>query len=196
NRAPTQRAPVLRLDGEGQREATLMRWGLIPSWAKDASIGSKCINARGDGVASKPAFRSAYKARRCLVPASGFYEWQPRPDNKPPKQPYYITTAAGGPLTFAGLWETWRGDDKVPGPVETFTIVTTEANADMAPIHDRMPVILAQGDWTTWLDPSNPGAADLIRPAPAGTIKATPISTRVNSVRNDGPELIEPMKAA
>lgn len=196
NRAPTQRSPIVRLDGNGDREGVIMRWGLIPSWAKDASIGSKCINARGDGVAAKPAFRSAYKARRCLVPVSGFYEWQPGPDGKPPKQPYYITAAAGGPLTFAGLWETWRGDEKIPGPVETFTIVTTEANAEMAPLHDRMPVILAQKDWDTWLDPANPKGAELIRSAPAGTLQPTPVSTRVNSVKNQGPELIHPLQVA
>ncbi len=192
NIAPTQEVPAVRLGKEdGKRHLTLLRWGLIPSWAKEASIGSRMINARAESVAEKPAFRTAFRRRRCLIPADGFYEWQARPSG--PKQPYHIARAAGGPFAFAGLWERWseRGGG---APVESFTIVTTEANRRLSAIHHRMPVVLAPADHAVWLDPdSGPDALQaLLRPAPEAAFVATPVSTRVNAVRNDDPSLIEP----
>lgn len=194
NFAPTQTAPAVRLNEAGEREAVLLRWGLIPVWAKDAKIGSQCINARADTVQTKPAFRSAYKARRCLIPASGYYEWTAGDGPKAPKQPWLMRRPDGAPITFAGLWERWRGDDKLPGPVETFTIITTDANAKTASKHDRMPVILDPRDFGAWLDVKNERASELLRPAPDELLEVVPVSTRVNSVKNDDPGLVEPVK--
>lgn len=143
---------------------------------------------------TKPAFRSAYKARRCLIPVTGFYEWTPGAGQKAPKQPWLIRRPDGAPFTFAGLWERWRGDDKLPGPVETFTIITTDANATVAPKHDRMPVILNSNDFAAWLDVGNEKAHELLRPAPEGLLEVVPVSTAVSSVKNDNPSLIEPVK--
>src|SRR5215212_2353607 len=140
NIAPTQHAPVLLSDA-GRRVLDVFRWGLIPSWAKDAKIGNKMINARAEGVAGKPAYRAAFLRRRCLVPASGFYEWKKAGGGK---VPHWIHAADGGPLTFAGLWEVWR-PEKDAEPVFTFTILTTTPSADVSGIHDRMPVIVARG---------------------------------------------------
>jgi len=192
NIAPTQEVPAIRRGSDDdRRHLVLLRWGLIPSWAKEASIGSRMINARAESVAEKPAYRNAFRRRRCLIPADGFYEWQARPSG--PKQPYLIAPAAGGPFAFAGLWELWT--DKADGEtVESFTIVTTEANRRLAAIHHRMPVVLAPADHDAWLDPAAPADAllALLRPAPEETFVATPVSTRVNAVRNDDPSLIEP----
>ncbi len=192
NIAPTQEVPAVRLGPEdGGRRLVSLRWGLIPSWAKEASIGSRMINARAESVAEKPAFRTAFRQRRCLIPADGFYEWQARPSG--PKQPYHIARAAGGPFAFAGLWERWseRGGEE---PVESFTIVTTEANRRLAAIHHRMPVILAPADHAAWLDPASgiDALQALLRPAPEEAFVATPVSTRVNAVRHDDPSLVEP----
>lgn len=195
NLAPTQSAPVLRLDAEGQRALSMLRWGLIPSWAKDATIGAKLINARADTVATKPSFRAAFRQRRCLVPVDGFYEWQEVPGSKA-KQPYLICRAGSGPgrdgstFVFAGLWERWVDGSQ---PVETFTIITTDANATLAPIHHRMPVVIAPGDFAAWLDHQNKDAEALLRPAPDDLLQAIPVSTRVNSVRNDDAGLVEPV---
>jgi len=191
NIAPTQETPVLRLAGAGGRELVMLRWGLVPSWAKDATIGAKLINARADTVASKPSFRAAFRQRRCLVPADGFYEWKPMQPGKP-KQPYLIARADRRPFAFAGLWEHWQSG---PQTLETFTLVTTDANATLAPIHHRMPVILAEADYAAWLDPANKGAEALLKPAPDDLLAAVAISTRVNAVRNDDPSLIEPFSA-
>ncbi len=192
NIAPTQEVPVIRRGvGDDSRHLALLRWGLIPSWAKEASIGSRMINARAESVAEKPAYRTAFRRRRCLIPADGFYEWQARPSG--PKQPYLISPVAGGPFAFAGLWERWT--DKAHGePVESFTIVTTEANRRLAAIHHRMPVVLAPADHQAWLDPASSLDAllALLRPAPEDAFDAAPVSTRVNAVRNDDPSLIEP----
>lgn len=187
NIAPTQTVPIVRRarGGEG-RELALVRWGLVPAWAKDLSIGSRMINARAEGIATKPAFRAAFKARRCLVPADGFYEWA-KLDGR--KQPMLIRLRSGEPFAFAGLWEIWRSPD---GPLETCAIVTTEPNAVTAPIHNRMPVILDPDDYNRWLDPSRPGGEELLRPCPAEWLEAYPVSPKVNSPRNDAAELIEP----
>lgn len=190
NAAPTQRMPVVRVF-DGKRELVLLRWGLIPSWAKDPKIGNSLINARGETVHEKPAFRSAFKARRCLVPADGFYEWRKLSGGS--KQPYRITMADSSPFAFAGLWERW---DKGDEPLETFTIITTTANVLVAPIHDRMPVILDPADYDAWLesqDTTIPMA--LLQPYPAKRMSAYPVSTRVNSPRNDDAAVIERVSA-
>ena len=204
NVAPTQDVPAVRLRA-GARELALLRWGLIPAWAKDPSIGLRMINARAETVAEKPSFRSALAKRRCLIVADGFFEWQKQP--KGPKQPYFITTVDGEPFAFAGLWERWdkaqeaRSTDpgSAPGaggaPVESCTIVTTEANAALRPIHDRMPVMLSPDRFDAWLDVDGwppERAVDLLKPFPAARIAAVPVSTRVNSVGNDDPGCIEP----
>jgi len=203
NIAPTQDVPVVRVKPDstqsGDRELVMLRWGLIPSWAKDATIAASLINARGESVAEKPAFRAAFRQRRCLVPADGFYEWKATSHTgakgKPaPKQPYLIRRRDQMTFAFAGLWEHWRGDGKT-GPLETFTIITTDANADIAAIHHRMPVILDPADYGAWLDTGNKEAGALLRPAPLGALEAVPISTRVNAVRNDDASLIEPVAA-
>lgn len=191
NIAPTQETPVLRLDPGGERVLAMLRWGLVPSWAKEVAIGSSLINARADTVAAKPSFRAAFRQRRCLVPADGFYEWKAGPPGKP-KQPYLIARADGATFAFAGLWEVWQQEKE---KLYTFTIVTTDANAALTPIHHRMPVILDPKDYAAWLDPGNEDAQALLKPAPEDWIRATPISTRVNAVRNDDPSLIEPATA-
>ncbi|MCG8592798.1 MAG: SOS response-associated peptidase [Kiloniellales bacterium] len=192
NIAPTQEVPAVRLGPEdGRRHLVPLRWGLIPSWAKEVSIGSRMINARAESVAEKPAFRTAFRQRRCLIPADGFYEWQARPSG--PKQPYYIAQAAGGPFAFAGLWERWT-DGESGEALESFTIVTTAASRRLEALHHRMPVILAPADHAAWLDPASGADAlqALLRPAPEAAFVAAPVSTRVNAVRNDDPSLIEP----
>lgn len=188
NVAPTQTVPIVRRrqDGEG-RELAMVRWGLVPFWAKDLKIGSTMINARAEGIATKPGFRAAFKSRRCLVPADGFYEWQKVDGGA--KQPMLIRLRSRQPFGFAGLWETWKGPE---GPVETCTIATTEPNEIMAPIHNRMPVILDPADFNVWLDPANAGGIDLLRPCPDQWLETLPVSTRVNNVRNDDATLIEP----
>jgi putative SOS response-associated peptidase YedK len=188
NIAPTQPVVAVRPGERAGREARMLRWGLVPFWAKDLAMGSRMINARGETVAEKPAFRQAFRRRRCLIPADGFYEWQKVPGGK---QPWYISARGEGPLAFAGLWERWdkRGTET---PVESCTIVTTAANATLAPLHDRMPVILDPAAWDAWLGADTPSAElrDLLRPAPDGLLAARTVSRRVNSPANDGPELI------
>ena len=175
------------------------KWGLVPSWAKDPSVGNRMINARAEGIDSKPAFRSALARRRCLIPADAFYEWQRRsgPDGRPAgKLPYAIRRLDGQPMAFAGLWEVWRDPENPEGdPLRTCVIVTTAANDLMAPIHDRMPVVLDPGDWDQWLDPSVEAsrAQKLLVPAPPEWFEVFPVSSRVNNVANDGPELLDPV---
>ena len=185
NIAPTQHALVVRETPAGEREAAMLRWGLIPAWAKDPAIGGRMINARAEGLADKPAFRAAFRRRRCLVPADGFYEWSPVAGGR--KQPYFIRFVSGAPLALAGLWEEWRS----PGgdAVATFTIVTTAANEALHAIHDRMPVLVAPADHDEWLSSPNPSA--LLAPWAAEPFEIRPVSTRVNSVQNDAPELLE-----
>ena len=193
------------------RELRVVRWGLVPFWAKDPKIGSRLINARAETVASKPAFRHAFKRNRCLLPADGYYEWQ-RPDggsdDEPggrgkAKQPYYITRGDGGPLAFAGLYELWR-DPELPDDHErawlwTATIITTSAPDDLGQIHDRMPMVIEPDRWADWLDPAASDPADLqalLAPAAASGLVSYPVSTAVNSVRNNGPELIKRVELA
>jgi putative SOS response-associated peptidase YedK len=197
NIAPTQPVLAVRLAPDsGERELALLQWGLIPSWAKDPKMGSRLINARSETAAEKPAFRAAFKRRRCLIPASGFYEWQQMNGNGKRKQPMYVQAANGRPLGLAGLWEVWQsGDGSV---VESCTILTTAANELMAPIHDRMPVIIDPVDYEAWLDPAlDPGEAQhLLRPYSADNMVAYPVSTLVNSPYNEQPQCIEPLAQA
>jgi putative SOS response-associated peptidase YedK len=180
-----------------ERELRVMRWGLVPFWAKDVKIGSRMINARAETVAEKPAFRRAFAKRRCLVPADGYYEWQQLPGAA--KQPVYISRTDGRSLAFAGLYELWRdpavNSDDQDAWLWTTTIITTSAPDEIGMIHDRMPMIIDQGGWADWLDPANNDVADLktlLTPAMVGHLTTWPVSTAVNSVRNNGPELIEP----
>ena len=177
------------------RHLVSLRWGLIPSWAKDPAIGARMINARAETLAEKPAFRSAFRKRRCLVAADGFYEWQTRSGG--PKQPYRIARPDGGPFAFAGLWERWRNPTE-GRDVESCTIVTTAANATLSPIHHRMPVILAPESYDLWLDPEaeQDRVRGLLAADPGMDLVATAISTRVNKVANDDPEVILPLDGA
>lgn len=189
NAAPTQRLPVYRVHPDRGPELTLLRWGLIPSWAKDPSIGSKLINARGETIAEKPSFRTAFKRRRCLVPMCGFYEWQGLPGKK---VPHFIYLMNDPVFAVAGLHEWWKSP--AGEELETFTIVTTDANAVMAPLHNRMPVIVPPERYAEWCDPANQNVAELqlfIEPYPPDEMHAVPVSTRVNAVKNEGPTLIE-----
>lgn len=189
NIAPQTFQPIVRLDAETQqRELALLRWGLIPFWAKDAKIGYSTINAKAETLATAPAFREALKRRRCLVPADGFYEWQLL-DPKT-KQPWAITLKDGSPFAFAGLWDTWK--DKTTGqPLETYTIITTEPNELTARLHNRMPVILAPRDYERWLAPADPARlpVDLLRPYDADLMASWKVSPAVGNVRNNSPEL-------
>jgi putative SOS response-associated peptidase YedK len=190
NVAPQSVQPVVRLNSDaGNREFALMRWGLVPAWAKGAKIGYSTINARAEDVASKPAFREAFKKRHCLIPADRFYEWM-RLDAKS-KRPFAIALKSEEPFAFAGLWESWRPIDGES--LETFTILTTSENELMRPIHDRMPVILEPRDYDRWLDAGDPArpAVDLLRPYPAEKMLAWPVSDRVGNVRNNDPALLE-----
>lgn len=175
------------------RHLVLLRWGLIPSWAKDSAIGARMINARVETLAEKPAFRTAFKKRRCLILADGFYEWQKRGTG--PKQPYRVARRDGAPFAFAGLWERWR--DPADGhSLETCTIVTTDADALLRPIHHRMPVILAPEGYEPWLDPDSKAdrLQTLLAAEPGLDLVAVAISTRVNKVANDDPEVLQPLE--
>lgn len=191
NIAPTQTvAAVRRATQSATRELVLLKWGLIPSWADDPKIGSSLINARAETVATKPAFRSAMKRKRCLIPADGFYEWQAVPGQKA-KQPFYVGVRDLPVFAFAGLWEHWT--NPAGTPVETCTIITTDANELMQSVHTRMPVILDPGDYDLWLDCDGHAPAEvlpLLKPFPAERMQLAPVSTLVNSPRNDRPECI------
>ena len=188
NLAPTAVVPVVAATREG-RVITLHRWGLVPSWARDPAMGARLANARAETVAEKPSFRAPFKRGRCIIPAGGFYEWQARPGA--PKRPFCIRAADGSLLAFAGLRDRWEGPD---GALDTCTIITTTANAAMAPIHDRMPVLLAPADLAAWLDPGT--APDrlkaLLRPCPEAFLRIYPVGPRVGNARNEGPELMAP----
>jgi putative SOS response-associated peptidase YedK len=189
NVAPTQPIPIVRLH-EGKREFALVRWGLLPAWVKDPKGFSLVINARGESVNDKPAFRNAMKRRRCLIPADGFYEWQEAGGKK---RPFVVRPKDRGPIAFAGLWECWMGPNGEE--METAAIVTTEANRTLGAIHHRMPVILAPDAFDFWLDCANVDATTasaVIAPAPEGLMEAYEISTAVNRVANDGPALLDP----
>jgi len=193
NIAPSQPVVAIRIEPDTTtRKLVLLRWGLIPSWVKDPKIGYQCINAKAETVAEKPSFRSAFKKRRCLVLPTGFYEWQAEGRRK---QPMWIGLKSKTTFAFAGLWEHWK-----PGegePVETCTIITTEPNDLIAPIHNRMPVILAPASYDQWLDPTFQQAEPLkalLRPYPSEELTAYPISTLVNDPRNDAPQVLEPVQ--
>ena len=192
NIAPTQEVlVVLQPSPQANQEARLHRWGLIPPWAKDPSIGNRMINARAETVATKPAFRRAFKERRCLLLADGLYEWQ-RQERR--KQPFYIRLRDGRPFAFAGLWEHWEGSEGMA--IQSCAILTTTSNEVVGRIHDRMPVILSPTDYDRWLDPSIQEPAvlqTLLRPYPADEMTAYPVSTLVNSPANDNPGCIEPL---
>lgn len=209
NTAPTSDVLVV-LEEDGRRELDTYRWGLVPRWAKDTKIGNRLINARAETLADKPAFRAAFRRRRCLVPADGFYEWT-APQGGGRKQPWYITAADGEPLAFAGLWEQWRGrlpaaggavreedeeeDREAEVTLRSVTIVTGEPNAEMATVHDRMPVILPAASWAEWLDPRTSEVErleSLLVPAPSGSLSLKRVSTDVNDMRNRGRHLIDP----
>ena len=190
NVAPQSLVPVVRETREGERVAELMRWGLVPHWARDAAIGHKLSNARSEGVFDKPSFRQAVRRRRCLLPASGFYEWQALPGGG--KQPWYISPRQGPFMAMAGLFEAWR-----PAPeaewLLTCCVITTAANALMAPLHDRMPVIVPPEHWAAWLsrDLQDPAAlAPLLAPAPPGALQAWPVSRAVNRGSAEGEALV------
>ena len=193
NVAPAQPAPVVRLH-EGQRQFVLMRWGLIPSWIKDPRQFSLLINARGESAAEKPAFRAAMRWRRCLIPADGFYEWKQQGERK---RPFFIRRKDSQPMAFAGLWETWTGPDGEE--IDTAAIVTVAANRTLAPVHDRMPAILAPEAYDLWLDVTKADekiATALLAPAPENLLEVFEISTAVNRTANDFPKLIEPLAVA
>lgn len=188
NIAPTQNILAVQETPDG-REMKWLKWGLVPSWAKDASMGARLINARSETVAEKPAFRDAFKRRRCLIPADGFYEWQ-RTEGK--KQPYFFQLKEEQLFGFAGLWDRWKGEDG--SVIESCTILTTQANEVLAPVHDRMPVILHQDDYELWLDEDERKQEllkDLLQPYPADEMTSYPVSTSINNPREQGAQLIE-----
>jgi putative SOS response-associated peptidase YedK len=190
NIAPAQPVAVVRSVPEGSgREMTVCRWGLVPSWAKDPAIGARMINARAEGVAEKPSFRGPLRSKRCLIPADGFYEWAKAGTRK---QPHFITMKDGSPFAFAGLWDAWAAPDG--SALETCAIVTTAPNEVVAPIHDRMPAILERKDYGRWLsrDALVAELLTLLRPYPAGAMKAYPVGLDVNTPRNDGPSCRAP----
>jgi putative SOS response-associated peptidase YedK len=193
NIAPTK--PVVAvLDRGAGAVLTTLRWGLVPSWAVDPSVGSRMINARLETAWEKPAFRSALEARRCLLPADGWYEWTARPDGV--RQPYYLTPDDGALLAFAGLWEVWR--DAEGRPLPTATILTGPAPADLRGLHDRAPVVLPPDSWAGWLDPDS-GPDDvrrLLQPTSPGVVRARPVGTAVGDVRANGPELVAAVAVA
>ncbi len=188
NVAPTQPIPIVGLI-EGKRAFMLVRWGLVPAWVKDPKSFSLLFNARGESVLDKPAFRNAMRRRRCLIPADGFYEWQAGER----RRPYFVRPKSGGPIAFAGLWETWSGPNGEE--VDTAAIVTTRANRLLAPLHDRMPVIVAPEAFDLWLDCANVDAttaAALIAPAPEALLECYEVSPAVNRAANDDARLIAP----
>jgi putative SOS response-associated peptidase YedK len=181
-----------------ERSLRLMKWGLVPHWAKDPSVGNRMINTRSESAAEKPAFRSALKSRRCIIPADGWYEW--RREGKL-KQPFYMTQPDGSSLALAGIWATWRPKDMTDTaadpdepPLVTCSILTTDAIGALTDIHDRMPLVLPPDRWQRWLDPDRPEVAELLAPPPLDFVAALelrPVSDKVNSVKHNGPELIE-----
>ena len=190
-------------EDEPHRQLRVLRWGLVPSWAKDPSIGNRMINARMETVAEKPAFRRAFASRRCLLPADGYYEWYETQEltakGKPRKQPYFIHPRDGGSLAMAGLYELWRDptrdEDDPHRWLWTCTVITTDAADDLGRIHDRMPLMVEPERWSTWLDPrsSEDDLLGLLVPAAPGRLEAHPVSAAVGNVRNNGPELLEPL---
>ena len=195
NLAPSQDVVAVRADAEGRRQLVRLRWGLIPGWARDASIGNRLVNARSETAAEKPAFRTALRRRRCLVAADGFYEWAPPASGRRgPKQPYLFRNRDGSLLAIAGLWEHW--EDPQDGRLETCTLLTTDANEQVRPVHDRMPVLLDPRDFARWLDPDLTDAArvlPLLVPAPPSRLEGFAVSLHVNDPRHDDPTCIQPL---
>ncbi len=185
NIAPTQSIAAVRLGSEESREVALLRWGLVPFWAKDPSIGNRMINARAETVAEKPSFRAAYRKRRCLILADGFYEWRKEADGK---TPYFISLAADEPFAFAGLWEDWHAKD-ADDSLQSTAIITTAANDFMSQLHHRMPVVLQQNAADRWLAGDDEVLAEAGESSPA--FRAWPVDRRVNNARNEGEELVE-----
>ena len=192
NVAPSRQAPVIRLHPRtGERHLDLLGWGFIPHWTKTLKSARKPINARIESAGASPMFRDAVRERRCLVPADVFYEWYDDPERG--KQPYAFARRDGRPMALAGLWDGWKdGDGQV---VRSFVILTSAANGFMAPIHDRMPVIVERQDWAAWLGGTGSDPAQRVHPSDEGTLRNWPIGTRVNSPRNDGPEILDPVAA-
>lgn len=193
NIAPSQ--PILAVTNDQPDRYTHLLWGLVPAWAKDPTIGNRMINARAESIAAKPAFKNAFKRRRCLIPADGFYEWRAQPGGRG-KQPMYITRVDGRLFAFAGIWEHWI--DNKGNELRTAAVITTDANEMMAPIHDRMPVILQPESFPQWLSDGDADPDDLLpllRPYPADQLVARPVSHLVNSPHNDTPECIAPAAA-
>lgn len=207
NVAPTKPVPAVverTREGSQVRMLTTLRWGLIPSWAKERSIGNRMINARMETLADKPAFRRAFAARRCLLPADGYYEWYATDrvgkGGKPVKQPFFIRPSGGGHLAMAGLYEIWRDRSRSEDDPEAFvwssTVITTSAQDDLGHIHDRMPLLVEPGRWARWLDPQVGDPDELLGllvPAAPGRLEAFPVSTEVNNVANNGAELVQPL---
>jgi len=187
NLAPSQPVMAIRLEPEGERELVELTWGLLPSWSKEPKLGYSTINARAETVAEKPTYRSAFRKRRCLIPADGFFEWQTTPTGK---QPWYITSQDSSPLAFAGLWEHWEGAGQA---IKSCTIIVTAANSIMRPIHDRMPVILPEDQWQDWLAVETPPdeLKALLNPYSSEHMRAWKVSKRVNSSKSEGKKLIE-----
>lgn len=194
NIAPTQPVAAVRISTAGEREIVPLKWGLIPHWAKDPSIGNRMINARGETVSEKPSFRNSFKRRRCIIPASGFYEWKQAPDNSKMKTPYFIHAEDGALFGFAGLWEHWMSKDD-GSELESCAIITTAANAFMAPVHDRMPVILHPKDYADWLNPrleTEPRRLHaLIAQYPGERMAKHAVDRLVNSPKNDSPACVQ-----
>ena len=202
--AVLERPPSKEKEQPAERQLRVLRWGLVPFWAKDPAIGNKLINARMETVGEKPAFRKAFASRRCLLPADGYYEWyatkQKTKTGKPLKQPFFIHPADGSVLAMAGLYEIWRDPTRADDDPERFrwtcTVLTTSAEDELGRIHDRMPLLVERERYAAWLDPTEDDPGELRRllvPAAPGRLEAYPVSTTVNSVRNNGPELLEPL---
>ncbi len=202
NVAPRQGVLVVRerrVESRRERVLSSLRWGLVPSWADDARVGDRHVNARAESLTRSPTFAESFRKRRCIVVADGFYEWQ-RGESKGQKQPVYFAPADARPLALAGLWSVWRDPRVTDGDpwLRTCVIVTTEANDTVAPVHHRMPVILPPGAWAHWLDPTPAAARDvhaLLEPAPTEWLSSVPVSTAVNRATSNGPELLRPVVA-
>ena len=192
NGAPLQNFAACRLDEDGNRTIVGLRWGLVPSWAKDSKIAARLINARAETVQNKPSYGAAFRSRRCLVPANGWFEWQRTGHGK---QPYFLGLPDGLPVSFAALWESWG---KKEDSLESFTIITTVASSELADIHGRQPAIVDSDRFADWLDPSSPPPRllDLVREPHAGPYERYAVSTRVNSVGNDDPDILAPISTA
>lgn len=191
NLAPSQAAPVIVRGNEGERRLGLMRWGLVPRWADDPAVGYRMINARAETAATKPAFRDAFRRRRCLIPADGFYEWRPPGEGKGPKTPFHIHLPGYRPFAMAGLWERWQPEGAEP--LHSFTILTVDAPAWIRPVHHRMPAVLPAEEWEAWLAPGEDGAAPALASAGAGPFVAEEVTTLVNRPGNDEPACREPV---